>query len=171
MDVFEDLKRRIAAAEEFLDSKRLIVGIPEANCAAEGNGMTNVALAFLQSQGSPVNRIPPRPFLEPAIEQKQTLDRVCDYMREAADAALQEDFAYSLGCMNRAGTIAENAVKDYFGSSDLAPNAPFTINGGWMRNRVSGKPFHANGKGSSAPLIDSGALRSSITHVVEERGK
>ena len=68
---------------------------------------------------------------------------------------------------NEISITLRNAVKKIMGSGELAPNAPITVTGGWMRNPVSGKPVHIKGKGSSAPLIDTGSLRSSITHVVE----
>ncbi|MBR1821501.1 MAG: hypothetical protein IJ769_07760 [Clostridia bacterium] len=61
----------------------------------------------------------------------------------------------------------ENAVKDYFTGGHFAPNAGITVEGGWMWNRIAHKPFKVKGKGSSTPLIDTGSLRSSITHVIE----
>ena len=82
--------------------------------------------------------------------------------------AVAGDIGAATAELEKAGQAGENAAKDYIQSGNLAPNSGFTLSGGWMRNRISGKPFHAGPKGSSTPLIDTGSLRSSITHVMEK---
>ena len=57
-------------------------------------------------------------------------------------------------------------MKQTFTSETFAPNAPITINGGWMRNKVNRKAFKVKGKKSTRPLIDEGRLRDSIIHKV-----
>ena len=123
--------------------------------------------AFILTNGSPVNHNPPRPFLEPALAQPKTQQQIARHMKAAAKAALEGDTGGAMDQMHMAGQAGEDAVKDYMASGAFAPNSGFTINGGWMRNRVSGKPFHADPKGSSKPLIDTSNLQGSITHVVE----
>ena len=157
----------VLRALRFLSQSRVLVGIPE-GAGADHEGMSNVALAYIQTNGSPVNKIPPRPFLEPAIEEAK--DEIADRMLEAAKDAFSGDIAAAADQLDMAGQIGEDAAKGYFGSGHHAANAPITVHGGWMRNKVSGKPVYIKGKGSSTPLIDTGSLRNSITHIVETNG-
>lgn len=157
-----DLKDAIA----FLKNNRVLVGIPQTNAASRG-GVSNVDLAFIHTNGSPINRIPPRPFLEPAIEQVKGQIDGC--MKASAQAAIEGDVGAARDELEKAGMYGENAAKDYLTGGHFAPNAPITVEGGWFRNRFSGKPVHVKGKGSSTPLIDTGSLRGSITHVIEGR--
>ena len=144
----EQIKKGIA----FLASHRLLVGIPESHNAARGddeNSISNVALAFLHTQGSPRMHIPPRPFIEPGVEAEK--DRLADMMAQAVVMALDGNEGGAVSQMHMAGIVAENSIKQYMGSGALAPNAPSTI----------------RKKHSSAPLIDTHVLQASITHVVE----
>lgn len=160
---------QIRRAVDMMNSLALYVGIPEGSGGGSG-GLNNVQLAYLMSQGSPVNKMPARPFIEPAIEQEDVLNNISEQFARAFDAAMQGDMNGVYAALSNAGIYGSNAVKEYMGSGALAPNAPITINGGWMRNKVSGKPVHVKGKGSSAPLIDTGSLRSSVTYVIKEGG-
>ena len=57
--------------------------------------------------------------------------------------------------------------------SNWAANAPITVEGGWMMNeygRNGPVPVHVKGKGSSKPLIDTGALRQNCQFVVKKGG-
>jgi len=162
--------QQILAAVNALSEIHLYVGIPEKN-AENGKAMNNVQLAYLHSQGSPVNNMPARPFIEPAIEQEKVLEKITDCFGQAFEAALTGDLGLAKNCIEKAGIYGSNAVKEYMGSGALAPNAPITVSGGWMRNKVSGKPFKVTGKGSTAPLIDTGSLRSAVTYVIKEGGE
>lgn len=155
-----DLKDAIS----FLKSNRVLVGIPGASGGSHGE-VTNVELAFIHTNGSPRLRIPARPFLEPAIEQ--AIDQIEGRMKASTEAAISGDTGAAMNELEKAGMYGENAAKDYFTGGHFAPNAGITVEGGWMRNRISGKPFKVKGKGSAQPLIDTGSLRSSITHVIE----
>ena len=158
---FDGLMERIA----WLKRHEVLVGIPESAGAREG--ISNVALAFIHSMGSPKMHIPARPFLEPALEQADVQEQIGAQFQAAAIAALEGDFEAAEAALDAAGQYGENAAKDYIGSGHHVGNAPITIEGGWMRNPVSGLPFYVKGKGSSTPLIDTGALRASITHVID----
>ena len=151
-------------AISFLKSNRVLIGIPQANSSSRGE-ITNVELAFIHTMGSPVNRIPPRPFLEPGVEEAK--DQIAGRMKAAVEAAVEGETGAAMDELEKAGLYGENAVKSYIGSGHHVPNAGITIEGGWMRNRVSGKPVFVKGKHSDVPLIDTGSLRSSITHVIE----
>ena len=155
-----ELKDAIA----FLKDKRVLVGIPQAKAVSRGK-VTNVDLAFIHTMGSPRLRIPPRPFLEPAIDEAK--DKIAERMKAAAQAIIEGDAGAAMDELHKAGLYGENAAKAYFSGGHFVPNAGITVEGGWMRNRISGKPFKVKGKGSAAPLIDTGSLRSSITHIIE----
>lgn len=157
-------------AMDMLDSVSLLIGIPEENAGGSSGGLNNVQLAYLHSRGSPVNKMPARPFIEPAIEQKGVLDKIAGCFGRAFEAAILGDAGTMRKELEFAGIYGSNAVKAYMGSAALAPNAPITVSGGWMRNKVSGKPVYVKGKGSAAPLIDTGSLRAAVTYVLDEGG-
>ncbi|MBQ8201466.1 MAG: hypothetical protein IJZ74_06845 [Clostridia bacterium] len=158
----------IRRALRFLQKNKCYIGIPAANASRDSKGITNVELAFIHSKGSPRLRIPARPFLEPAIEQDAAQQQILRHMKAAAAAAADGNGGGARAELDKAGQAGENAAKDYIGSGNHAPNSGFTLTGGWMRNRISGKPFYAEPKTSAVPLIDTGSLRRSITHVIEE---
>lgn len=104
---------------------------------------------YLQSHGSPLWASPPRPVLEPAIAaNKAVIARtmnagVKQYLQTKNDRGLRS-----------AGNLAASYAKKWFTDprNGWAPNSPRTI----MR------------KGSSRPLIDTGAMQEAITYVVRK---
>ena len=158
-DGLESLLQNLAA----LQSNRVLVGIPGEN-AGRGGPLNNVQLALLHANGSPKQHIPARPFLEPAMAEAQ--GEIAEHMGAAARMAADGDPGAALAAMDAAGAAGERAAKNCIGGGNLAPNAPITVSGGWMRR--NGESFHVEGKGSSAPLLRSGTLRGAITHKIEE---
>ena len=77
-------------------------------------------------------------------------------LKEAILKALEGDTDGAMAGMERAGTQGENAVKGWFTNPK----------NNWAENAESTKKR----KGSSKPLIDTGQLRKSITHVVKKKG-
>lgn len=157
----------IKQATAWLKSHKVRIGIPDGAAPRESGELTNVELAFLMTDGSPINRMPPRPFLEPALALPENEEMLSDDMKSAASAAFDGDFGRAMNGLKMTGEDGATAVKRYMDEGAFPANAPITINGGWMRNRVSGKPVHVKGKGSSKPLIDTGNLQGAITYVVE----
>lgn len=172
-----DLRERSASgaqidlAEQIMSSMTLLVGIPEKNAGREGGKINNAQLAYIHSQGSAKMGIPARPFIEPAIELPENKEKIAKQFKAAFIAALNGDAGGAYAALNKAGMQAEKAVKTYMESGPFAANAPITINGGWMHNKVSGKIFYVKGKNSTSPLIDTGALHSAVTYVIERGGK
>lgn len=144
-----DIKKAIT----FFKNNRCLVGIPQAKGSRSKDEITNVELAFIHTYGSPKRNIPARPFIEPAIAQPDVKRKISERMKAAVLHAIDGDTGAALLEMHKAGQYGENAVKDYIGSDNLTPNSEATI----------------RQKGSDAPLIDTGSLRSSVTHVIEER--
>jgi hypothetical protein len=117
--------------------------------------VNNAELLYIHTNGSPLHNIPPRPVIEPALEDKENQQRILPELKLAAQAAMKGDKTTVDRQLGLAATEAVNAAKGWFTNSKngWAPNAPGTI----------------RAKGSSRPLIDTGALRQAITSVIEER--
>lgn len=148
---FEDLMKRIKDGIE----TKLMVGVPEKNAARGDEGkqkVNNAQLAFIHTYGSPVNNIPARPFLVPAITQTETMDRISELFKQGFEAAIEGGEESATPYLEKAGIVAVNAVNDYIqDSSHFVPNAPETI----------------RRKGSDKPLIDTASLKRSITYVIK----
>jgi len=106
---------------------------------------------YIQTHGSPFWHSPPRPIIEPAIEDSK--EAIAEQLREAIQATLEgKDGTIHL---KKAGMLGANASKAWFENSKngWAPNSPLTI----------------AKKGSDVPLIDTGELRKSITYIIREK--
>ena len=122
----------------------------------------NAQILQLMEYGSPINNIPKRELLGPVIEKHS--EQLSNALAQIINALLADDEEKADMLMQKLALRVENWCKQFFIEDDngWAPNAPITINGGWMRNKVTGKPIYIKGKGSDRPLIDTGSLRSSI---------
>jgi hypothetical protein len=145
---------KLAAALRKLQQSAVYIGIPADRSLCTIGEITNAQLLYLQSHGSPLQNIPARPVIEPAIESPDNRSRISAELRQASQAALQADLESMHQHLERAGQLGEKAAKSYFTSplNHWAPDAPSTI----------------EEKGSDKPLIDTGELRRSITHVVKD---
>jgi hypothetical protein len=122
--------------------------------AVEGS-VNNAELMYIHTNGSPLKHIPARPVIEAAIQDKTNNNHIVHELKLAAEAALIGDEDTVTRELELAGVVAENASKGWFTNArnGWAPNAPSTI----------------RAKGSSRPLIDTGALRQAISHQVVEK--
>lgn len=147
----------IKKALQYLKHHKLYIGIPEKETSRQGGDITNVALAFIHTYGSPKRGIPPRPFLEPGLVTTGALEQISTLMGEAVRAALKGQQSAADSCMTKAGLVGERAVRDYI-SAGLSPGLAESTRKAKAR------------KGSTAdlPLIDTGSLLKSITYVIEE---
>lgn len=154
---------------DWIRHTEVLVGIPQEKSSRPKGKLTNAEIMYILTNGSPVNHLPPRPVIEPAINEEETFGRICDQLKEGMRSALWGNIPKAQKYYEKAGMIGMRASQDYITSGSLAPNAPITINGGWMRNHVTGEPIYIKGKHSSQPLIDTGNLRKSITYVVRKK--
>lgn len=93
------------------------------------------------------SHIPSRPFM------RQTIDKYAKAWGQAAEAA-EKRVAGGMSphqALELIGNIAEGHIKATIGRGSFAPNAANTI----------------KQKGSSQPLIDTGAMRGAVRHEVE----
>ena len=107
---------------------------------------------YIQSHGSPLWQIPPRPVLEPAIEESKT--PIAKQLKLSMKAAIDGNTQETENRLHMAGMVAENAAKAWFENpaNKWPPNSPKTI----------------AKKGSDSPMIDTGEMRKAITHVIRE---
>lgn len=159
-------KKNFEAAKNLTKSVKIIhdnqvyVGIPQEEASRPGEGITNAELLYVQTYGSPANKIPPRPLLEPAIEEG--MERLRKKQREALDAALQGNEAKAIDGLRKCGMQAVNEVRAYFTKfpdNGWPPNKPRVI-----RRKLKKGSTHP------IPLIDTGELRKSITYVLITKG-
>lgn len=126
------------------------VGIHEDAGQHADDGISNAQLGALLNYGNPHNTlhgnpapIPARPWLIPGVESA-TQD-IADVIQEAvAGGATLDD------TMEQIGAFAAGATQQYMTDLREPPNSQYTI----------------EQKGSSNPLIDTGALRASVTYKV-----
>jgi hypothetical protein len=175
-----DALKKIAAAEVY-------VGVTEAETSRPGEKITNAGLVmihthgarksemkaemddymdttgkpysaahsmYIRTHGSPLLRIPARPIIEPAIEANDNRKVIAEELADAARALMDGKPNEAKMHLEAAGQEGENAAKGWFDDPRNAwpPDAPSTI----------------TAKGSDQPLVDTGALRQSITHMVKE---
>lgn len=116
----------------------------------KGNSYSKAFSLYIHSHGSPLWGSPPRPVIEPAIEAHKK--EVSSLMKSGMKEYLQHN--KSLIGLRRAGIFGATVSKSWFDDprNGWAPNSPLTI----------------KRKGSDIPLIDTGALRRSITYVIRE---
>lgn len=114
------------------------------------SGMTNAQLGALLNYGNPDNKlfgnpapIPARPWLIPGVQsgKQDIIDTVAHGVSNAIPAKQ---------ILEQMGAFAAGAVQQYMTDLQQPPNSPYTV----------------AQKGSSNPLISTGALRASITYKV-----
>ena len=140
----------------FMKKHEVCIGVPEdaeKRKDSKDTPVNNAELLFIHTNGSPVNNIPPRPVLEPAVKQNQV--RISANMQKAVDAAVEGRKKDILPALEMAGMEGQNVARDWF--TDSSNN--------WPPNK--GQEDKANKK----PLIDTDEMRKSITYVVREVGK
>lgn len=138
-----------------LTRKDVLVGIPQKNASRPGEEINNAELLYLLTHGSVLQHIPPRPWIEPAINAPDNKANITAELKEAAQGVLEGRPNDAVMHLDRAGQVGENAAKRWPTDprNGWAPNAPSTI----------------KAKGSDRPNIDTGELRRAITHVVEDK--
>lgn len=105
---------------------------------------------YVHENGSPLWNSPPRPVLEPSIDNIK--DEIALQMKGAVNAAL--DGSNVQVELEKVGQMGENAARDWFTNPEnkWPANSKITI----------------KRKGSDKPLIDTGELRKSIIFVIKD---
>lgn len=130
--------------------KTVTVGIHSDAGEHPDAGITNAQLGALLNYGNPNNKlygnpapIPARPWLIPGVQsgKQDIIDTVAHGVSNAIPAKQ---------ILEQMGAFAAGAVQQYMTDLQQPPNSAYTI----------------AQKGSSNPLIDTGALRASVTYKV-----
>lgn len=145
---------------KFTKNNYVLVGIPQKKTKRKGEPITNAELLFIHTNGSPINNVPARPVIEPAI--KEDKDRLSKMLKVAAVEAMNGEEEKAVQQLQLTGMRAQNVCRAWFvnAKNNWPPNSPSVT----ARKRK---------KGSTAPrpLIDTGELRKSITYVVVKNGE
>lgn len=105
--------------------------------------------------------IPARPFMD-------TIKKHSEELSEFSQQALSSlDTADAVA--NAIGSQAKSMIQEAIKGEEWTPNAPITVEGGWMINEYGKKgpvPVYVEGKGSTKPLIDTGFMRQNCQYVI-----
>ena len=126
-------------------------------------------LLGIHSHGSPIMRIPPRPVVQPALSQEGLRSEMGDKLAEACEAAFDGDLAGTEKGLKDAGQRGADGIREYIDAGIPPPNAPVTLSGGWIYNRVAKKGILVKGKNGSTPMKDTGALYKDFSFEILER--
>lgn len=155
---YKELKKAL----EFLKQNEVYVGVSEETSERPSNidGITNAQLLFIHTNGSPVNNVPARPVVEPAIEKDN--ERLIGMLKKVALLAMSGDFEAAIEQLRLTGMRGQNVVRAYFTDegNGWPPNAP----------SVAAAKI-ARGSTNPRPLIDTGELRKSITYFINSKGR
>lgn len=185
-DGLHTLVNRVPALTEatrLLLRQEVMVGVPgETNFKGRAAGEpSNAAIAYVQDNGAPEANVPARPFMRPGIALARA--KIVDQLRAAGAQALKGDAAGVLARLHAAGLVAAAGVRQVITAGIPPPLAASTVaarirrrkSGSWRARRRAEVAANvaagaAPGEGIFTPLIDTGALRASITYVVRRRG-
>ena len=183
--ITKDTVSLVFGAIQDLVGRQVLVGIPESNAPRdETEGPNNAYLAFIHEFGSPAQNIPARAFLIPGVENAKP--QALEQLKKAAQAALEYRKDEATQRLNKAGMVGVAAAKDKIMNGPFVPLSPKTV----ARRRFSRKtqsmrpaekqylklisqgvsPQDAQDTAGIRPLINTGALRDSLTYVVRKKG-
>ena len=163
----EKLKKRLNQ----ISSKKVVAGFPKGKLNAphyEGSngrpGPSIIDVAIWNEFGT--YNIPRRDFMKIASEKWN------EYFKEQVEAQQDDIISGKLNIdnfLNTMGQAGAEFISDAIVKLDSPPNAPITIEGGWMKNKKSGKPFKVKGKKSTNPLVDTGDLSKAPVHEIRRK--
>lgn len=148
---------------EALASTLLYVGYPENAKTPDGQSIAKYAKAnnygVYTGEGSEAQvRIPPRPFMQNALEHSKYRNARNRYIKTIVNQISMRGLDPQVA-LNRLGTLVVNHIKSSIRDGEWTPNAPSTL----KRKMNKGK---SNKKGSPKPLIDTGAMLQATTYVL-----
>jgi len=156
LKVTKDNTKSLLDAIKHLSSDRVFVGIPQEKSARKDPDINNATIALIQSNGSPANNIPPRPFLIPGVKKAESKNLAI--LKKYAKLALSEKDAANKG-LNSVGLNTQSAVKSYIkNSSNFEQLSQSTI------QRRQEKGF----KGTK-PLIRTAQLLNNVSYVIRRK--
>lgn len=151
-------------AVSYMQNNYVLVGIPQKTSSRPEDKMgsreiTNAELLYIHTNGSPVNNIPARPVIEPAIYNDS--ERLSKMLMTGFKQLCNGDVEKCDRTLQLIGIRAQKVCR------------------GWFDNPANGWPLNSPGviaaklrKGSTnpKPLVDTNELRKSITYVIVKDG-
>lgn len=162
---------------ERLTHKRVLVGVPEANddfktpkAMKEERTIGNAALAYIHDNGSPLQKIPARPFMHPGVEKVK--DKIDVELLAGIQLSLDGNYEAMEQRLMRAGLIAQNSIKGIIReATDFEPLKQATLTGR-LRQRKNYKKMKADQKqelrDSMTPLRNTSSMLNAITYILED---
>lgn len=164
-------------ALRMLAERRVLAGIPADRVRRKDGAITNAAIGYIQENGDPAGRIPPRPFLVPAVAAMK--DQIAKDLAMAGRMALSGNPGGVDRVLNALGLRAQNAIRAKINEGIPPPLAASTLRGRILaRTAIKGAKAElarraaggAEGTDLAKPLIATGQLRNSITYVIRNIG-
>ena len=164
VEFFADRKQieGIGKAQDMLSRMHVEIGLPESASAR------NRFLLALHERGAPGAHIPPRPVVQPALTDAGTQSVIQDGLMAACKAAAEGNPDGVTAGFEQAGQAGVDGIHAYIDSGIVPGNAPLTIHGGWIRNFVSKRPVHVEGKGFDKPMYATGDLYGAFSFEVKK---
>jgi len=165
-----DNTKKVLEAIDSLSFNNVLIGVPEKTAdkgtdkrveKRGGKKIDNATLARIHEYGAPQSGIPPRPFLMPGIENAQ--EGCANDLRAGAKETLDTmKPGAARKALNNAGLRAAREVQKMFTDNNWEP---------LKRPRSKkGRSYRDNNEKRDNPLLDTGALRSSITYEIRQGG-
>jgi hypothetical protein len=180
--VVQDRTKALIEATRVLTKQDVLVGVPgETNFKGrEAGEPSNADLAYVHDNGAPEANIPARPFMRPGMRAAKK--QIVAQLKEAGKASLDGDSTKVTARLHAAGLAAVASIRRVITAGIPPPLAASTVekriarraSGTWRRKRRAEVAANvaadaAPGEGIFTPLIDTGALRAAITHVIRAR--
>ena len=148
---------------EFLRKHKVDVGL-----TSSASGRSRFLLG-IHTRGSPIMHIPPRPVVQPALAKESLKNEMGDRLLESCQAAFDGDMSGTVAGMEDCGQRGADGIREFIDAGIPPPNAPVTLSGGWIYNRVAKKGVLVKGKGGGVPMKASGALYNDFDYEVTGR--
>ena len=135
---------------------------------------------YIASHGSPLWKIPPRPIIEPALEESETAKRIQEGLMKVAQALLDKKPSVAKREMKLLGQDAVRAVQNWFEDprNGWEPDADATVQAKINKKTKSKKKrslkmeaYKAGAGNMNQVLVDTGEMKKAITFVVREAGQ
>ena len=158
-------------AVQQLSKMDVLVGVPKGTTDRPGEPINNASLLYLHSHGSPLQGIPARPVIEPALNASGNKESLTRRMGIISKAVLHGNLTAAYDGLDALGIRARNIVYSWFVDprNGWEPNAPATVAA--KISKMSPKQIKIamkRGGPLTRPLIDTGEMRKSITYIVRE---
>ena len=101
IEVTKDGFKQMMEGLDWIEKSGVYIGIPEDESSREDEDITNAELLFIHTNGSPINNVPARPVIEPALREDS--ERLSSMLGKAFVYALQGKFEFASEQLKKTG--------------------------------------------------------------------